>query len=76
MGATILALRGKSMDQTFSLPWAEARRERVLAALPFTEAAATDGSTPLLPLASATDPAVPAGWVRRYDGSGPHQATG
>lgn len=73
MAATIRALPGEIMDQTFSLPWAEARRDRVLAALPFTEATGADGSTPLLPLASATDPALPAGWVRRYDGSGPHQ---
>jgi hypothetical protein len=61
------------MDQTFSLPWAEARRERVLAALPFTEATGPGGSAPLLPLAAAADPATPAGWVRRYDGQGAHQ---
>ena len=58
---------------TFSLPWAEQRRDRVLATLPFTEVAGADGRAPLLALRSATDPAIDAGFVRRWEATGDHQ---
>jgi hypothetical protein len=57
--------------ELFSLPWAERQRDRVLAALPFTEATGADGSTPLLALRHITD-GGDAGFVRRWHGDGSH----
>lgn len=60
-------------SQPFSLHWSEQRRDRVLAALSFTEVAGPSGASPFLDLRTAADPAIAAGFLRRWDGSGGHQ---
>lgn len=57
--------------ELFSLPWAERHRDRVLAALPFTEVTGPGGG-PLHPLRHVTE-GVDAGFVRRFEGDGSHQ---
>jgi hypothetical protein len=56
--------------ELFSLPWAERHRDRVTAALPFTEVIAPDGG-PLQALRHVAD-GSDAGFLRRWDGDASH----